>query len=262
MGIVIVTIPGDAHRVFANTVHERTGAVDLVIIQKSKRPPLFQSLRRLAAHVGWTGIPRELWYALLLRLSRNTREALGYFRHVQLKDGSGYLPPILAVDSVNDPVAREAIARHAPELLVVWGTGILAPETHAPARRAVNLHFGNAPYYRGALANQHAVLDGTYDRIGATIHYVNGKMDAGDILAVIPADTTMAPRELFHHLMNTAREQYVDIIARLHAGEAVPVTAQEDAEPRIMRLKEWTPSMRYLVGKKVRAWEAQMANGR
>lgn len=259
MGIVIVTIPGDAHRAFANALHERTGAVDLVIIQRPKSSSIGESISRLAANVGWKNVPRELWYAAHLRLDRRLRDALSHFRHGHVAHEHAYLPPTLEVDSVNGPESREVIARHAPDLLVVWGSAILAPATHAPARRAVNLHFGNAPYYRGALANQHAVLDGAYDRIGATIHYLNGKMDAGDILEIITADQAKPPKDLFHALTSTARERYVDIVARLHAGEELPVIKQEGAEPRIMRLKEWTPSTRYLTGKKVLAWEAMHA---
>lgn len=258
MGIAIVTIPGDAHRAFVNELHERTGGmVDLVIVQRPKHQPLFSRLSRFYRAVGWRRLLSELWHTILLRFDRRVRSALEHFRAATLPGYEPYRPRMLEVDSVNSEEVYEELSRLAPDLLVVWGSAILSPRIHQTARRAINLHHGHCPFYRGALANQHAVLNGEFSRLGATIHYINGRADAGDILALVTADVMLPPREFFRMLNTAAREKYVEIAARLSEGEELPREHQDSVPAHILLLKEWTPSVRYRVGKRVLAWEKQ-----
>ena len=94
-----------------------------------------------------------------------------------------------------------------------------------------------------------------HSHIGATIHYVNGKADAGDILEVIAADTSRNPRELLLDINNRAFERYVEIAARLFEGEDIPGERQEHAPSNVLLLKQWLPSLRYRIGKQILEWE-------
>ena len=113
------------------------------------------------------------------------------------------------------------------------------------------------PRYRGGLATQHAVLRGDVEHVGATIHYVNGKPDAGDILEVIRADTSKHPRELLLDVNNRAFERFVDIAERLAAGENLPAVQQENDQSNVLLLREWVPSLRYRLGRKMLEWEKE-----
>ena len=260
MGIVVITIPGRAKREFVNSLHRATdGRVDLVIIQKPRHRGFMQSLARLRRTVGWLNFPKELWYALVLRFDKRIEKALTYFRETSLSNAeASFLPPVIETDSVNsDDIHRELAAR-SPDLFVVWGSTILQPRILTTGKQAINLHFGYCPHYRGALANQHAVFSGDRARIGATIHHINGKADAGAILALIPADVSQRPRELFRKLNDEARERYVEIATRLLDGESLPVESQDNHNGNVLLLKQWTPSLRYDVGRKVLEWERSM----
>ncbi|HEY4513882.1 MAG TPA: formyltransferase family protein [Candidatus Paceibacterota bacterium] len=258
MGIVIITIPGKAKASFARALNDRTkGDVELVIVQKNRRYNLFERIRRLYNSVGIGKLPKELLYANILRFNHRLRNKLEYFRDTSFDDTSALSPRTIEVDSVNGAEVHELLKKLSPELLVVWGSTILEPHIVKSAKRAINLHMGYCPHYRGALANQHAVLRGDVEHVGATIHYVNGKPDAGDILEVIRADTSKHPRELLLDVNNRAFERFVDIAERLAAGENLPAVQQENDQSNVLLLREWVPSLRYRLGRKMLEWEKE-----
>jgi len=49
-------------------------------------------------------------------------------------------------------------------------------------KKALNIHIGVAPFYRGTDCNFWALLDKNSDLVGATIHYLSKKLDGGKIL--------------------------------------------------------------------------------
>lgn len=259
MSIVIITISGDVKTAFARELHAAArGGVDLVIVQKQRKHSLFRRILKLYYAVPLRDLPKEAWYGILLRLNNRVRKALGYFRAVSVT-GEAKLnaPRTIEVDSVNSDEVHKILKSLSPDLLVVWGSTILSPRIVHSAKRAVNLHLGYCPYYRGALANQHAVLRGDIERIGATIHYINGKADAGDILEIMEADISKSPQELLLDLNNRAFEKYIDVACRLAAGEDPPSAKQEHVPGNVLLLREWSPSLRYSLGRRILDWERQ-----
>lgn len=49
-------------------------------------------------------------------------------------------------------------------------------------KKAINLHIGVSPYYRGAACNFWALYDDNPHLVGATVHFLSKKLDSGDIL--------------------------------------------------------------------------------
>jgi methionyl-tRNA formyltransferase len=49
-------------------------------------------------------------------------------------------------------------------------------------KKALNIHMGLSPYYRGSSCNFWALYDGRPGYVGATIHYLSKGLDSGDIL--------------------------------------------------------------------------------
>lgn len=256
MGIVVITIPGEIKREFVNTIHQKTGGnVDLVIIQNPKRRSLWARLRRLRKNVSGR-LFMELWYAFVLRINARYRDALEYFRGYDVTTThSSYLPRVLEVDSVNNEDVYAELKKLSPDLLVVWGSTLLQPRILSTAKQAVNLHLGFCPFYRGALANQHAVLREDFSRLGATIHFINHRADAGDILRIVAPPLAGAPKEFFRELNTKAWHDYVDIVTRLWNKEELPRKSQDVSISKVMLLREWTPSVRYKVAKRVLQWE-------
>jgi len=261
MGIVIITIPGEAKRAFANSLHQLTGkGVDLVVIQKPKANhySLFQRLKRLYKSVGLVALPTEIFYAILLRLNESTRKTLEYFRERSGIISSlepNYIPQTMETISANSEEVYRNLQALSPDLIVIWGNTIIKPHIIKTAKRAINLHMGLCPYYRGAIANQYAVIERHPAHIGATIHYAVEKVDAGNILTTITVDTSKPPQTLFRELNDRAEKGYLDIASRLYAGENLPHKAQDTSEGKNFRLKDWTPKTRYNLAKQIRKWE-------
>lgn len=71
------------------------------------------------------------------------------------------------------------------EVFIVFGAsfirGWLADEL--VARRAVNIHMGLSPYYRGSSCNFWALHDQRPGYVGATLHYLSTGLDSGPIIA-------------------------------------------------------------------------------
>lgn len=251
MSIVFITVSGDEKRIFANALHEKTkGGIKLVIIQKTKPLSFFRRLKRLYNRIGLLNFPKELWYAVLLRIN-GSRRTLEYFRTNSVSDSKEYIPKVLFVDSVNSDEVYEAMNKISPSLLVIWGGAILAPRLLGTAKSAINLHMGYSPFYRGALANQHAVLLDDYNHIGSTIHYAEKQVDSGDIIERLLADHTKGPKEMFQDLNDRTIALYLEIATKIFMGQSVPRTSQNVSKSKNLLLKEWVPSVRYALGHKI-----------
>ena len=258
MSIVVIAIPGDSKRVFANELFLASGgAVSLVVIQKvsgiasPKWMGEFFRVRTLKRYL------QELFSATILRLSPRLSSRLTYFREWSsaIPDDGKYLAPVIFVDSVNSDEVYEAIRAINPEVIAVWGSNILSPRIVSSGKNVINLHQGYCPDYRGTWANQYAVYKNDYMKIGVTIHKVAPRVDAGEVYTVVEPILSLPPKELFRDLNNRARALFIDIAVRLHAGEMVPSTKQDLNKGVNLLLRNWTPRVRYAVARRLRTWE-------
>lgn len=257
MGIVLITMHGESHRAFANALHEATGqGVDLVIIQKSKFRTLRGRLRRVWTLARSGKLLSELWYGILLRFSRATQAALGYFGESSFsEEPAHHRPETLEVEDINSEENVALLKRLSPDLIMIWRSPILRRPILETAKTVINFHMGLSPYYGGSVANQFAVFKRDKEHIGSTIHYVAKEVDRGDIILQIPADTTKPPKEMFTELNDTTLERYIDIAARILQGEEIPGRSQNGARGEYYFLDQWTNQVRYVVGKQLLRWE-------
>ena len=258
MGIAVITTQGDSKYKFVSDLNKRTGGgVQLLIIKKSKHLSFLERIRNFLKTPN-DKILRELRYAILLRLNKKVRKSLEYFRESNAMATKEKLPipKVMEVDSVNSDEVYNAMRDVAPEILVIWGSEIIKPHILNSAKKAVNLHMGTCPYYRGNLCNQFAVLNNDFSKIGATIHYAVEKVDSGKIISLIQADTSKPPRELFLDLNNRAQEKYLEVIEKIFRGEEISGEAQDLSLGKNFTLKQWTRETRYNLGKKILKWES------
>ncbi len=256
MGIVCIILPGEQQRAFANALHAATGGgVDLVIITKP-RLNTDGRFKRISAAVRSGAILRELWYGALLRMSRKTREVLGYLRASSFAAASQeYDAPVIRVEDLNDAETEARLRRLSPELIVLWTAAILRPHILATAKKTINFHTGILPYYRGSVANQFATLHRDVKHIGSTIHYVTPGVDRGDIVAQVYADTAKSPKEAFRELNDKSLQLYIDIAKKILAGEDIPGSVQNQKEGDFFALKDWTNEKRWKLGRQLLQWE-------
>ncbi len=249
MRIVFITIPGDAKREFANLLHRATGAsLSLTIVQQK---PSLSVVKRMSTLLE-PGLLSRMYYGGLLRLNPDVRKALTYFRLRSVKDTEqSWLAPTITVADVNGDAVYDRLVALQPDLLVVWGSTILSPRIIETAKTAINLHMGIAPQYRGAAANQYAVYKDDFEHLGATVHYINGRADGGDIIERIYATSSLPIPELFSDLNDRAEIAFLKIASSLASGQPLAREEQPEGVGENFKLKDWTPKLRFDVGSKL-----------
>jgi hypothetical protein len=119
----------------------------------------------------------------------------------------------ITVDWVNSNEVREFLDRLHPDMVLVCGTGYIRQEILAATPVAINIHGGYLPYYRGNHGVFFAFERSDFERIGASLHLVSAKLDAGPLLAVVRPD--MFPHDNDEHLYCRAVERAVDLLCRI-----------------------------------------------
>jgi methionyl-tRNA formyltransferase len=86
----------------------------------------------------------------------------------------------IPITAINSPTTVEKISALAPDLILVCGAPMLAPEIFNISRLAtLNIHFGIAPNYRGEHTLLWPLRVGDYQNIGITIHHIDEGIDTG-----------------------------------------------------------------------------------
>ena len=249
MNIVVITIPDPVKQEFVRQLQEQTNAVSLVVIQSQPPKTWYRSLTNVLT-------PTHLYYSLLLRLRPAVRTALSWFRAIP-KDPAlqkNWHAPVVWTSDINTSAVKRQIAEQTPSVLAIWGSGLIDKETTDLAEHTLNLHLGVAPHYRGALANQFAVGRGDAEHIGYTIHYVNSKADAGDIVATRTITPQSDPRDTFCTINQKARTHYISTISELIRGKRVVRRSQQITAGHVSLMRDWTPKRRYQLGRRLLAW--------
>ena len=126
----------------------------------------------------------------------------------------------------NDPVEVERMVNCRPDVVLVFGTGILRePLISAFEGRMINIHLGLSPYYRGAGTNFWPLVNREPEYVGATIHYLDAGIDTGPILAHARPriDRDDGPHDIGNKTIIAAVEALLRAAAAHVAGAARPV---------------------------------------
>lgn len=100
-------------------------------------------------------------------------------------------------------------------------------------RRAINIHMGVSPYYRGAACNFWAAHDGHPELVGATIHLLDKGLDSGAILYhALPRPEKMDAFELG---MKAVKAAHASIADRLGSGELFRLEPTGQATGSLLR---------------------------
>lgn len=140
-----------------------------------------------------------------------------------------YRVPLITVRSVNGQTALAQLRRWQPELIAcVYVFQLLKlPLIGLPACGVINVHPALLPRNRGLLPYVWALANGDI-RTGATVHYVNEKLDEGDVIlqreiSIASHDTAFA---VAYRSAQAGGELIVDAVRQIAAGTA-PRTPQD-----------------------------------
>lgn len=109
------------------------------------------------------------------------------------------------------------------------------------ARRAINIHMGMSPYYRGSSCNFWALYDGNPDLVGATIHMISRGLDSGAMLYhVRPAQVPTDPFLLGMRAVEAAQDSLVERLSRGTLGQYPEIVQDRSAEIRYTKNAQFT----------------------
>jgi len=168
MGAIVLTSTMRRHRFVANVLAARMNVTGVWQEQKSFQPMTYATSADdeavIASHFA----------------ARDASEDAYFAGHDVVHAPSHQVAP----GGCNDAAAIEAMRRLAPDVVLVFGTGLLKqPLIDAFPNRIINIHLGLSPYYRGAGTNFWPLVNGEPEYCGATIHFLDPGVDTGQILA-------------------------------------------------------------------------------
>lgn len=129
------------------------------------------------------------------------------------------------------------------DVYVVFGSSFIKGELirFLVEHRAINIHMGVSPYFRGSSCNFWAPYTGHPELIGATIHLLSEKLDAGDMLYhALPRPQEI---DLFRLGMQSVLVAHQSLADRIASGEIFqyePVVQDKSLEMKYTRNADFT----------------------
>jgi phosphoribosylglycinamide formyltransferase 1 len=169
---IVLTSTFPRHRFVVNRLTEALDVLGVWQEQKSFRPEQYAQTAE-----------DELVIAHHFR-DRDASEERYFATDFQMQLSRSALCRKVAADGCNEVGELETMRGLAPDVVLVFGTGILRPALlDAFDGRILNLHLGLSPYYRGAGTNFWPLVNREPEYVGATIHYLDTGIDTGPIVA-------------------------------------------------------------------------------
>lgn len=133
----------------------------------------------------------------------------------------------LEPDSLADALEADAFIVFGASFIRGWLCDELV------ARRAVNIHMGVSPHYRGSGTNFWAMYDRRPDLVGATIHLLTRGLDSGPMLfhALPPAEAV----DPFVHGMRAVRSAHAAVVHHLKQGTLLSLQSVQQDKGRQIR---------------------------
>lgn len=174
----------------ANTLR-RSGCLDAVVLEggsslATEKADLARIARAALRLPKLAGSPAKVAHRLRYAVNRARYYGNRQLHHLRIlsSDFSELTPElsVARVASVGDPECAQWLAGFAPDLVFVFGTGIIGERLLAALPcPAVNMHWGWAPDFRGE-GIVSALAHGGPDALGVTVHLLDRTIDGGEIL--------------------------------------------------------------------------------
>jgi folate-dependent phosphoribosylglycinamide formyltransferase PurN len=129
------------------------------------------------------------------------------------------------------------------DLYVVFGASYIkgALLEFLVAKRAVNIHMGVSPYYRGSSCNFWALYDRNPDLVGATIHHLSAGLDSGDMLFhALPKPGALDPFLLGMLAVRAAHGSLIESIESRTVFDLKPVRQEKGRQIRYTQNADFT----------------------
>lgn len=140
------------------------------------------------------------------------------------------LVPTYHVTSLNDQDSVAALNVEHPDLIIVFGTGILkSPVIEICPKRIFNLHGGDPEQYRGLDTHLWAIFHRDFTGFVTTLHRLDTEVDTGDI--ILQGEIPLYPNMPIH----TLRAANTEVCVKLASGAIDMVVRDGDVSCRRQR---------------------------
>ncbi len=236
--IILLTSTGDECRALARSMVQAGCAPCLIVREFNEVVSSYSWLSRIARRLfGHARVDR----LARLRHSRELRDTLAWEQATlnassvwmneaaaELMQGNEWPTGIPVIDTLNVNADHlvDRVRQERPDLLVVFGTGMLRrPLLAIPTQGTVNSHSSLLPYYRGARSEFWQCFNDDPRYVGITIHLIDPGVDSGHILFQLPTRSTWPSDPYRLRAVNTlaALKHYPPTILDFLAGRITPV---------------------------------------
>lgn len=131
---------------------------------------------------------------------------------------------------INSELVTSTMRRWRPDVTIVCGTTYVSNRVLTHAGRALNIHAGCLPRYRGNHGIFFALAEGQFDSIGASLHEVETKLDGGALIEVVrpPVYPHDNDETLYCRSDQLTMLRLVEVLSMLERGEQVLAHPQPD----------------------------------
>ena len=128
------------------------------------------------------------------------------------------------------------------KLFIVFGSGYIKGwlADFLINKKAINLHIGLSPYYRGSACNFWALYDNKPNYVGATIHLLDHNIDSGNILfTCVPKYEREDPFEFSMKAVKVGQNKLIENIENERIFTKKPILQQSDLQLRYSLKKDF-----------------------
>lgn len=127
------------------------------------------------------------------------------------------------------------------DLYIIFGSSLIKGDLvkFLIEKKAINIHMGISPYYRGTDCNFWALYDNNPHLVGATIHILSKGVDSGEMLYHAISNIKKDP---FEYTMSTVKAAFISIIERIRNKSLLnikPIKQNKKVEIRYSRAKDF-----------------------
>jgi methionyl-tRNA formyltransferase len=235
MKVVMLTADGLEHRYVYKLLKETLGSNlhGVAVERKVNQKFSLLTLKRLKKRYSFlTIVERVITKTIrkLLSIDKRKRKALSSI----LGDLPSILEPnndvsVFLASSVNSNECIDWVNNINPDLILVYGTGIVGKDMLTTPSLVLNLHTGMSPYYRGSSCDFWALYNSEAHMVGSTIHQCTRDVDGGDIYnrtqtKLVGDDTVFTA---FAKNVKTGSKSYANVASQICNGKKIAAEGQD-----------------------------------
>jgi hypothetical protein len=246
MRLVILTDDGFEHRYVASVLARHfPDELQAIVVAKPPVAVLADTRKHFERYTATQLCSRVLAKTYLAATRQHRRRQHAFARELFAGNRAAAMPRpelLRIVPSHNGSECGALLKEIVPDVIAVYGTAIIGPRIFALARvRALNMHTGLAPRYRGADTVFWPLYNEEPEWVGVTVHVLDEGIDSGPVIFTgrpqIEADDD--EDRLFAKCTAVGASLYVEAIRGVMAG-TVRAIPQERAAGRLYKFVDRT----------------------